>query len=119
MDPEEKFLTRSDLLKGHIDSLVTVATAVLVLSITLLKEAGQKNPEHLWSLRGSWIALAGSILSGIIHNTVLMHLIEYPDCWSVEWCKHKKIMVPAMVAVHLLFVAAIFLFLYFAWANVK
>jgi hypothetical protein len=120
MDADEKFLSRSDLVKGHVDALLTVATAVLVLSITILKEANITDPKSRSLLEYSWVLFTASIVAGILHNYTLMHLVKRDRCWPDEAdCWHRTILTLFMAGLHLSFLVAVGLFLIFALTNIK
>jgi hypothetical protein len=119
MDTDEKFLARSTLVKGHVDALVTVATAVLVLSVTVLKEVRITNPDAQRLLNYSWVLFTGAIVAGVVHNYVLMHLVKRDQCWSNNNCWHRTFLTIFIVCLHLTFLAAATIFLIFALNYIK
>ena len=120
MDDDEKFLTKTDLVKGHIDSIVTVATAVLVLSVTLLKEAQITDSVDKSLLRASWVGFTIAIIAGIVHNFSLMRLVKRKDCWTDSTCGcHRGFNTIMVIVLHLAFISAVVFLLIFALLNVK
>lgn len=115
---DQDYLSRFELTKSHVDALVTVATAVLVLSITFIKDATVSTPGHKDLLKWSWVLFTSSIASGIAHSYVLILLVNASECRSKLTCKHRNILFALNILLHLSFFAAAGLFLLFALITV-
>ena len=118
MNDSEKFIAQAELVKGHVDALVTVATAVLVLSITFLKDCNIGVAAHKYYLKLSWVLFTLSILSGIICSYTLLLLVREETCWANTTCKHRTVIFWSIIFLHLLFFAAVAVFLFFALINI-
>lgn len=117
MSDGQEFLSKSELTRSHVDALVTVATAVLVLSVTFLQNANISSPNHKNLLRWSWVLFTVSIIAGIIHSYVLILLVNEKSCWTTNSCFHRKILFLFNLLLHISFFAAAALFLIFAIIN--
>lgn len=115
---EQESLSRFELTKSHVDALVSVATAVLVLSITFINNAGLSAPGHRGLLKCSWILFTTSIASGIAYSYVLLLLLNAKKCRSKDNCLHRNILFVLNLTLHISFFAASALFLVFALITV-
>jgi hypothetical protein len=115
---DASFLSKSQLAKSHVDSLVTLGTAVLVLSISLLKDLTKDDAAGRGLIKWSWGLFALSIVSGIAYSFVLVLLVNSRTCWSNEKCPHRTILQFLNVPLHLCFFAGVTLFFLFGLRSI-
>jgi hypothetical protein len=114
----QETISRFELTKSHVDALVTVATAVLVLSITFINGVGVTPSSYKYLLKGSWILFTTSIASGISYGFVLLLLLNATNCLPEPDCGHRKILFILQLLLHISFFTAAALFLVFALITV-
>jgi hypothetical protein len=101
------------MFKSHVDALVTVASGVLVLSITL-SQGNTSKPLDMGLLKITWVILAVSILFGVIYSYTLTHLASRKECWPKNTCGHRSLLQWCGILQHLSFISAMALFLIIA-----
>jgi hypothetical protein len=64
-------IEKAKLFRDHIQSIITLATGALALSVTFLHDIAAKHAE-LWLIKRAWAGLVLSVALGIISNYVLL-----------------------------------------------
>jgi hypothetical protein len=106
----ESLLDRAKFFREHVQTIVSLATGSLVLSVTFLHDIAAK-AQHVEFLKRSWEILVLTILLGLIYNYVLSIYV------TVAGKRYGKALSLVSFFFHISFVVALYFMLRFGTAN--
>jgi hypothetical protein len=107
----ESLLDRAKFFREHVQSILSLATGSLVLSVTFLHDLASQAPHKLDYLKQSWWMLVVTILFGLIYNYVLSIYVK------VEGKRYGTVLSVVSFFFHASFVVALYFMLRFGTAN--
>ena len=106
----ESLLDQAKFFREHIQTILSLATGSLVLSITFLHNVEPK-AQHVENLKWSWEIFVASIVLGLVYNYVLSIYVANGGR------RYGMVLRTTSFLFHLSFVAAVYFMLRFGTAN--
>jgi uncharacterized membrane protein YqjE len=106
----ESLLDRAKFFREHVQTILSLATGSLVLSVTFLHDIATK-AQHVEYLKRSWEILVLTILLGLIYNYVLSIYVRD------EGKRYGKLLSGISFLFHVSFIVALWFMVRFGTSN--
>lgn len=107
----ESLLDRAKFFREHVQTILSLATGSLVLSVTFLHDIATKAPQQVEYLKRSWEVLVLTILLGLVYNYVLSIYV------TISGKRYGTILSVVSFFFHASFVLALYFMVRFGTAN--
>jgi len=110
LEGKKLFLERAKLFREHIQTVLSLATGSLVLSVTFLHDIAP-HADNKESLRLCWVLLVWTIILGVAYNYLLSIYSKNEGKWT------GRLLVTVSFVFHGLFIAALYYLTCFGLSN--
>jgi hypothetical protein len=76
------FLERAKFFRDHVQTVLSLATGALVLSVTFIHDLAPE-PQHIGRLRASWLLFVVCILLGLMYNYLLAIVADKANDYKI------------------------------------
>lgn len=103
-------LERAKLFRDHAQSIITLSTGALALSVTFLHDIASNHLQG-WLIQRSWIAFVLAVVFGILYDYVLLAYVR------AKGKSYALLLGFLSILLHLFFLAGLVYMVRFAFAN--
>ncbi|HKT46621.1 MAG TPA: hypothetical protein VJP87_03785 [Candidatus Acidoferrales bacterium] len=103
-------MEKAKLFRDHVQSIVTLATGALALSVTFLHDIATKHTAG-WLIERAWYGLVATVVLGIFYSYVLLAYVK------ADGRSYGKLLGGLSVFLHAAFLGALVYLVRFAMAN--
>jgi hypothetical protein len=103
-------MEKAKLFREHVQSIITLATAALALSVTFLHDIATKHVQA-WLIQRAWSALLLAVVFGLLYNYVLLAYVK------ADGKSYRRLLGITSLLLHISFLGALVYLVRFAKAN--
>lgn len=108
--PGNPLIEKAKLFREHSQSIITLATGALALSVTFLHDIATKHVAA-WMIERAWYGFVAAIVFGLLYNYVLMAYVK------ADGNRYGGLLAGLSILLHVSFLAALIYMVRFAQAN--
>jgi len=103
-------IEKAKLFREHVQSIITLATGALALSVTFLHDIATKHVKA-WLIERAWYGLVLAVVFGLLYNYVLLAYVKK------DGKKYGRLLAVISILLHISFLGALIYLVRFAQAN--
>jgi hypothetical protein len=103
-------MEKAKLFREHVQSIITLSTGALALSITFLHDIATKHA-GAWLLERAWYGLVTAIVLGLLYNYVLLAYVK------ANGLSYGKLLGAISILLHVTFLGSLVYLVRFAETN--